>query len=161
MLDKEESIEKEIEKKIEDGEAMKEPVGKKLRRKRSTKKENIPMETLESQLRSKPKTRAKGKQKLSILEKKSTFPEGTRIVDAGYAIKMLRDTNYRFRNICEKVAYLGRGKQKYFVLEMSSWMVVKGGILFVPTRLANISLLERWERLEGYGPEGFVAFRRR
>lgn len=156
MLDEKELDKKEIVEEVE------KPIGKKLRRKRSSKKKEIPLSTLDSQLRPKAKIKVEVKeQKSSVSKKEATFPEGTRIVDGGYAVKMLRDTNYRFRDVHDKVAYLGRGKQKYFVLEMSSWMVVTGGVLFVPVRLANFSLLERWERLEGYGPEGFVAFRRR
>jgi len=161
-LKNEEIIEKESKEKKKVVSITEELVTKKLGRKRSTKKKKIPLETLDSQLRPKPKKKkVEAKQKPSVLEKEVTFPEGTRVIDAAYAIKMLRDTNYRFRNVCENVAYLGQGKQKYFVLEMTSWMVVKGGILFVPVRLANFSLLETWERLEGDAPEGFVAFQRR
>lgn len=138
---------------------MKEIMTKKSRRK---KKKEIPLETLDAQLRPKSKVKVeKKKQEPRVSETEVTFPEGTRIIDAAYAVKMLRDTNYRFRNIHENVAYLGQGKQKYFVLEMSSWMVIKDGILFVPVRLADFSLLEAWERLEGNAPKGFVAFRRR
>ena len=138
---------------------MKEIMDKKSRRK---KKKEIPLETLDTQLRPKAEVKAeKKKQEPRVSKAEVTFPEGTRIIDAAYAIKMLRDTNYRFRNICDKVAYLGQGKQRYFVLEMVSWMLVKDGILFVPVQLADFSLLETWKRLKGNAPEGFVAFRRR
>jgi len=157
LLGKEEKNENKIEEEVVD--TTKEAVDKKPRRKR--RKKVIPLETLDSQLRPKSKIKAEVKKEPSVPEKKSSFPEGTRIIDAAYAIKMLRDTHYRFRNICENVAYLGQGKQKYFVLEMTSWMVTKDGILFVPIRLADFSLLESWKRLEGKAPEGFVAFQRR
>lgn len=157
FLGKEEKVEDKIEKKGID--EAKKPVTKMPRRKR--KKKEIPLETLDSQLRPKEEIKVEVKKEPRVSEKKVTFPEDTRIVDAAYAIKMLRDTNYRFRNICENVAYLGQGKQKYFVLEMTSWMVVTGGILFVPVRLAEFSLFESWKRLEGKAPEGFVAFQRK
>ena len=141
---------------------MRSPITKALDKRSSKKKgeKKIPLETLDAQLRSKTKIKVEKKQKSAVSKKETTFPEGTRIIDAAYAVKMLRDTNYRFRDICDSVACLGQGKQKYFVLEMSSWMVVKDGILFVPVRLADFSLLETWKRLKGNAPEGFVAFRR-
>lgn len=149
---------KKVKKEVNTIGAMKETMAKKPRRR---KKKEIPLETLDSHLRPKPEIKVEGKQEPIVPEKKVTFPEGTRIIDAAYAIKMLQDTNYRFRNIHENVAYLGQGKQKYFVLEMSSWMVVKDGVLFVPVRLADFSLLETWKRLKGNAPKGFVAFQRR
>ncbi len=151
--------EKEVKEEVKTESKMEKIMVKKSRRKKERK---IPLETLDAQLRPKSKVKVeKKKQEPRVSKAEVTFPEGTRIIDAAYAIKMLRDTNYRFRNIHENVAYLGQGKQKYFVLELSSWMVTKDGILFVPVRLADFSLLETWERLKGNAPKGFVAFRRR
>jgi hypothetical protein len=157
LLGKEENNKSKLEEEVVD--TTEESVDKKPRRKR--RKKVIPLATLDSQLRPKSKIKSEVKKEPSVPEKEVDFPEGTRIIDAAYAIKMLRDTNYRFRNICENVAYLGQGKQKYFVLEMTSWMVTKDGILFVPVRLADFTLLESWKRLKGKAPEGFVAFQRR
>lgn len=151
------------EKEVSEKKDVKEILTKKTRRKRVAKEEKkIPLETIDTKLRpKKAKAEVSAKQEPSVPETEVTFPEGTRVIDESYAIKMLRDANYRQRNSNDKVAYLGRGKQRYFVLELTSWMVVRDGILFVPVKLAEFKLLETWKRLKGKAPKGFVAFQRR
>ena len=130
------------------------------KKRKPRKKKAIPLKEIDRSLQPKEEKPEFSGRVLNIPEAKVEFPEGTSIVDAAMGVKMLRDTMFRSRLVSDKVAYLGRGKQKWFVLEMTSWRVVPGGILYVPVQMAGFSLLASWERLgESEAPEGFVAFR--
>ena len=118
----------------------------------------IPLETIDRDLQPKEEKPESSDPVIPDADPNS-FPEGTFIVDAAWAEKLLQDTNNRHRNVNDSVACLGHGRQKWFVIELASWRLNKGGILYVPESLAGFSLLNSWERLEGNAPDGFVAFR--
>lgn len=151
--------EAKVEEEVKD-EVVAEVVEKPKKKRKPRKKKEIPLEVIDRSLQPKEEKPEFSGRVLDIPESKVEFPEGTNVIDAAMGVKMLRDTMYRSRSVSEKVAYLGRGKQKWFVLEMTSWRVVPGGILYVPVQMAGFSLLASWERLdESEAPDGFVAFR--
>jgi hypothetical protein len=153
-------VEEPAEEKVEEPVEEPKPKPKKKRRlSQKKKKEEIPLESIDRHLQPKEEKPEFSGRTPIIPESDAQFPPGTDIVDAALATKMLRDTNFRRRLTSDRVAYLGRGKQKWFVLEMTSWRVTSGGILFVPAPMAGFSLLKSWERLEGEAPKGFVAFK--
>jgi len=159
----EEVVEKAVvEETIDEAIIVEEPKPKRSRSSKKKKKEDkvIPLASIDRHLQPKEeKPELSGRVPL-IPDKEVKFPEGTEIVGAALVKKMLRDTSFRRQGISERVAYLGRGtKQKWFGLELTSWRVAKGGILYVPEVLAGFTLLKSWERVEEDAPDGFVAFR--
>jgi len=154
--EEEAKVEEEVKEEVVAAEAEEKP----KKKRKARKKKPLSLEIFDRSLQPKEEKPEFSGRVLDIPDKKVEFPEGTSIVDAAMGVKMLRDTMYRSRSVSEKVAFLGRGKQKWFVLEMTSWRVVPGGILFVPVQMAGFSLLASWERLdESEAPDGFVAFR--
>ena len=134
----------------------------KPRRRRSKEKEStIALEDIDRGLQPKEEKPEFSGRTLVIPESSVEFPEGTNIVGAPLVKRMLHNTAFRAHSIADKVAYLGRGPQKWFALELASWRVAPNGILYVPEQMADFSLLKSWKRLEdSEAPAGFVAFRK-
>jgi len=153
----EESSEEEEAVISEEIEEVLEETPKRRRRKKKVEEVIIPLEELDPHLRPIPAPVVEEKTEPEIPESSATFPEGTYFVDEELAEQMLADIVYRRRQIRDKVAYLGQGRQKNFVLLMATWMVKPEGILYVPEQLAQFQELSSWKKLEE-APEGFVAF---